>query len=75
VWNFPTGILEWVAISFSMGFSDPRIQPRSPALAGSFLFLFLFIYFFTTEPPGKPYKEVEGTGNNFSCHNLRSHET
>jgi len=31
-------ILEWVAISFSKGSSDPRIEPRSPALqAGSLL--------------------------------------
>ena len=33
-------ILEWVAISFSRGSS----QPRSPALAGGF---------FTSDPPGK----------------------
>ena len=26
------GILEWVAISFSRGFSNPGIEPRSPAL-------------------------------------------
>ena len=25
-------ILEWVAISFSRGFPDPGIKPRSPAL-------------------------------------------
>ena len=37
-------ILEWVAIPFSRGFSDLRIEPGSPALqADSF-----------TEPPGKP---------------------
>ena len=34
-------ILEWVAISFSRGYSRPRIKPRSPAVAGRF---------FTTEP-------------------------
>ena len=28
---------------------DPEIEPKSPALAGGF---------FTTEPPGKPEKEV-----------------
>ena len=38
-------ILEWVAISFSRGSSNPRIKPASPTLAGGF---------FTTEPPGKP---------------------
>ena len=27
-----TRILEWVAISFSMGSSHPRIEPESPAL-------------------------------------------
>ena len=37
-------ILEWVAISFSRGFSDTGIEPGSPALAGRL---------FTTEPPGK----------------------
>ena len=38
------GILEWVAISFSRGSSDPGIKPMSPTLASRF---------FTTEPPGK----------------------
>ena len=41
-------ILEWVAISYSTGSSNPGIEPTSPAdpeLAGGF---------FTTEPPGKP---------------------
>ena len=41
-------ILEWVAISFSRGSSDPGIEPvslMSPALAGGFL---------STSPPGKP---------------------
>ena len=37
-------ILEWVAISFSKGFSRPRDRTMSPALAGGF---------FTPEPPGK----------------------
>ena len=37
-------ILEWFAISFSRGSSDPGIKPMSPALAGRF---------FTTAPPGK----------------------
>ena len=35
----------WVAVSFSRGLPDPRIEPVSSALAGRFL---------TTEPPGKP---------------------
>jgi len=41
-------ILEWVAISFSRGFSRPGIKPKSPAypaLAGIFL---------TTEPSQLP---------------------
>ena len=38
-------ILEWVAISFSRGSSDPVIEPTSPTLAGRF---------FIAEPPGKP---------------------
>ena len=38
---FQARILEWVAISFSRGFSSPKIKPTSPALAGGF---------FTTEP-------------------------
>ena len=42
---FQAGILEWVAISFSRGYSNPGIKPVSPALAGGF---------FTTEPPRKP---------------------
>ena len=39
-------ILECVAIPFSRGSSQPRIEPASPARAGGF---------FTTEPFGKPY--------------------
>ena len=38
-------ILEWVAMPFSRGRPNPRIEPGSPALAGRFL---------TTEPPGRP---------------------
>jgi len=30
-------ILEWVAISFSRGFPDPRIKPGSPALQADYL--------------------------------------
>ena len=39
-------ILEWVAVSFSRGSSQPRIQPGSPVLLADTL---------TSEPPGKPY--------------------
>ena len=39
------GRLEWVAVSFSRGSSEPGIKPASPELAGRF---------FTTELPGKP---------------------
>ena len=38
-------ILEWVAVPFSRGFSQPRIKPRSPALQVDSL---------PAEPPGKP---------------------
>ena len=38
-------LLDWVAISFSQGSSQPGTEPWSPALAGRF---------FTTVPPGKP---------------------
>ena len=38
--------LEWVAISFSRGSSQPRIKPQTPTLASRF---------FTTEPPGIPF--------------------
>ena len=43
-------ILEWVAISFSRGSSQPGIKSMSPTLAGRFLFFF----FLTTEPPEMP---------------------
>ena len=39
-------ILEWVAVSFSRGSSEPRDWTPFPALAGGF---------FTTEPSGKAY--------------------
>ena len=38
-------ILEWVAFPFSRGTSQPRIEPRSPALRVDFL---------PAEPQGKP---------------------
>ena len=41
---FQARILEWVAISFSKGSSQPRIKPRSPALQANAL---------PSEPPGK----------------------
>ena len=45
------GILEWVAISFSRGSSQPRDATRVSCWAGGF---------FTAEPPGKPnYVQVE----------------
>ena len=39
------GILEWVAISYSKGSSQPRDRNRVSCIAGRL---------FTTEPPGKP---------------------
>ena len=46
--SFPEKIVQWVAISFSRGFSRPQDQPSvscSSCIAGGF---------FTAEPPGKP---------------------
>ena len=40
--------LEWVAISFSRGSSQPRDQAWVSCIAGRFL---------TTEPPGKPFRQ------------------
>ena len=58
-------ILEWVAIPFSRGSSDPGIEPRSPPLqADSFL----------SEPPGKPsplrkpFEEVNGFSKAGCCY-------
>ena len=42
-------ILKWVDSSFSRGFSQPRIKPRSPILQADSLL---------SEPPGKPLHEV-----------------
>ena len=39
-------ILEWVAIPFSRGSSQPRIKPRFPALQAESL---------PSEPPGSPF--------------------
>ena len=41
---FQARVLEWVAISFSRGFSNPGIEPRSPALQVDAI---------PSEPPGK----------------------
>ena len=38
-------ILEWVAFPFSRGYSQPRIEPRSPALRADYI---------PSEQPGKP---------------------
>ena len=43
-------ILEWVAISFSRGSSQPRDQNRVSCIAGRF--------FLPSEPPGKPSKAI-----------------
>ena len=44
-WTVAQGFpLEWGAISFSRGFSNPGVGPVSPALTGGF---------FVTPPPGK----------------------
>ena len=48
-------ILEWVAISFSRGSSQPRGQTHVSCLAGRF---------FTTEPPGKPLSRIKEESNN-----------
>ena len=47
-------ILEWVAIAFSRGSSQPRGQIQSPALGGGF---------FTTELPGKPQTQEKLKSN------------
>ena len=42
-------ILEWVAISFFRGSSQPRERTRSPALQADAL---------SSEPPGKPFSYI-----------------
>ena len=42
---FQARILEWVAISFSRGYPQPRAQTHISYIKGGF---------FTTEPPGEP---------------------
>ena len=44
-WILQERILEWVAIPFSRGLSQPRDRTQVSRIAGRF---------FTTEPPGKP---------------------
>ena len=54
---FPAKILEWVAISFSRGFSRPRVElafPASSALADGFFIICTSKDGFFTAPPGKP---------------------
>ena len=48
-------ILEWVAIPFSRGSSQPRMEPGSPAVQVGSL---------PTEPPGKPYSAPYGLVKN-----------
>ena len=50
-------MLEWVAISFSTGSSDPGIEPRSPALQTDSLL---------SEPLGKLLRILEWVGFPFS---------
>ena len=47
-------ILEWVAISFSRGTSQPRDRTHISCIS------FIADELFTSEPPGKPYGIVEG---------------
>jgi hypothetical protein len=42
-------ILEWIAVSYSGGSSQPRDQTHISCIAGGF---------FTTKPSGKPFKGV-----------------
>ena len=53
-------ILEWVAISFSTGSSQPRDQTHVSCVSCS------AGRFFTTEPPGKPVAEWGGVGTQFN---------
>ena len=48
--NSPGRILKWLAIPFSRGSSQPRIEPRSPTLQADFL---------PSEPPAKPTPHFE----------------
>ena len=70
-----TRILEWAAIPFSRGSSQPRIEPRSPILQAVSL---------PSEPPGKPVTplrpifNIESSSNAFRAlqrHKLSRHWT
>ena len=50
-------ILDWVALSFSKGCSQPGTEPRSPTSQADSLL---------TEPPGEPFK-----GDMFVCKECR----
>ena len=58
-------ILEWVAISFSRGFSQRRDQICVPCLAGKF---------FTTEPPGKPKEVIKSVQSDWCPYKKRKFE-
>ena len=55
---FQARALEWVAISFSRGSFQPRIEPRSPTLPGVSLL---------SEPPGKSFSIAYGNPLQYSC--------
>ena len=59
-------ILEWLAISFSRGSSQHRIEPTSPALAERFI---------TTEPPAKPSPFEGGFCRHKSAPNTQPQES
>ena len=50
-------LLEWVAILFSRGSSDPGIEPGSPALQADSLL---------SETPGKPYTSIKETSPEYN---------
>ena len=56
-------VLECVAISFSRGSSQPRIEPRSPTLQEDAI---------PSEPPGKPYFNMKYLTSNFTHPNSLS---
>ena len=55
---FQARILEWVAISSSRGFSQPRDQTCAFCIAGGF---------FTAEPPAKPRRKCKGLQGELYC--------
>ena len=52
-WNSPGQILEWFAITFCRGSSNPEFRPGSPALQADCL---------PSEPPRKPYQCLQQHG-------------